>query len=282
MSKPEDMGPPNLSDTFREVIRATKEWKYLVKHWDKLKEQVPSGNGEAVMILPGFSNGDFSNKYLIKFLEEIGYTVYGWENGVNIGLNQKTAEHLEKRLDELYQKHGKVRLIGHSLGGIFAREMAREHPEKVEMVITIGSPFGAVVHPNSAAFGIRAILSLLDPKNVILSGDELHDRALTPPPNIPITSIYTKTDGIVNWRTCINPDTSDSENVRVLGSHSGLIANLSALLVVADRLSQKASNWKPFDLNDHKSDMTSRIREHKGFTPDLPEEYTLDKGPKLF
>jgi hypothetical protein len=149
------------------------------------------------------------------------------------------------------------------------------------MILTMGSPFGAIPHPNSAAPGIRTVLKLLDPKSVLLSNDELHDRALTPPP-VPTTSIYTMTDGIVNWKTCINPEDDLAENIRVIGGHTGLVVNASAVLILADRLAQDAETWQPFNINDYNETLTENIREHTGYTPDMPPPHKIQRDLKIF
>lgn len=278
-----DIKPPKLSDTFLELTRTTIEFVALQALWKPLLDAAPKGDGSPVMVLPGLGGDDMTTKPLRKFLREIGYYTHGWRNGRNIGPNEKTIEHLRDRLHELHKQHGKkITLIGHSLGGVFAREMAREYPDMVERVITLGSPFGAGAHPDSTVRGIRTIMEVLHPKSALMDAEAMHDVLLTPPP-VPTTSLYTRNDGIVNWKTCINPEADDTENVEIIASHCGLVMNPVSLLVIADRLVQDSDNWEPFDKANYPGVWFHSQDKHEEFTPDHPPAANdNNEGPKLF
>lgn len=200
-----------------------------------------------VLVLPGFTTGDPVTAPLRHVLDMKGYKTYGWDGGINLGFNPDTAEHLVRRLQEISAAHGhaKIAIIGHSLGGIYARELAREYPELVECVITLGSPFG-MQGANTPAF-LKTLYSWLNPKGdpAELTDADLHHRRLTPPP-VPTTSLYSTEDGVVPWKACLNPKGGTCENIAVTSSHLGMIYHPLAVAAVLDRLAQPAANWRPF------------------------------------
>lgn len=246
------IGPPRLIDTFFEAARTTAEfWASQFSH-RALKVMVPEGYGAPVLVLPGLGGGDLTTKVLRSFLKDVGYCPYGWGNGINTGPDAQTMAHLKSSLEEIYAKHGgqKVALVGHSLGGIYARELARAFPQKVSMVVTLGSPFGAGEHPEATSKLVRKFFEFFNGRKNAFSEIAMARQSLTPPP-VPTTAVYTQHDGVVHWRTCINPVADKAENVEVRASHCGLVVNPAVMLVIADRLaqdvSQGAKRWRPFE-----------------------------------
>jgi pimeloyl-ACP methyl ester carboxylesterase len=169
------------------------------------------GDGHPVLVLPGFLASDVSTRVLRSFLGARGWTPHGWGLGRNRGVHVAPRDALLARLEAL-AAGGRVSLVGWSLGGVFARELARRAPGLVRGVITLGSPFG--------------------------------DRE---PPPVPTTAIYSQSDGIVNWRDCVEAAGPRTENIAVVASHCGLGVHPLALLAIADRLAQPDGDWKPFD-----------------------------------
>src|SRR6185437_8404246 len=137
-----------------------------------------------------------------------------------------------------YQR--KVRLIGWSLGGVFAREAARRSSEQVRQVITLGSPF-ANEPKASNAWRLYEVLSGRQIK------DWLGREAMKLPPPVPSTAIYTRTDGIVAWRGCLEQESAMTQNIEVEGSHCGLGHNPAVLYAIADRLALPEGKWRLFD-----------------------------------
>jgi len=132
-----------------------------------------------------------------------------------------------------------VSLLGWSLGGVFAREIAKMLPGDVRCVITMGSPFTG--HPKANnAWRLYEMVSghRLD--------DDVHIAKVRETPPVPTTSIYTRTDGIVAWQCCLQPRESRAESIEVQASHLGIGLNAAAWFAVADRLSQPEGRWKPF------------------------------------
>ncbi len=206
--------------------------------------RLPRGDGHPVLVLPGFGASDRSTGPLRRLLRRLGYRTYSWRLGRNIGPTPEIVQGLVERLERVRRSNdAAVSVIGWSLGGIYARRMARQFPESVRQVITMGSPIRMVEGDRSAASGSwDAVRHLHDPDVVAQARREAHP----PPQPVPTTAIYTRTDGIVWWKTCLVVPGPTSENVEVYGSHTGLGFNTSAVYVVADRLAQPASEWRPF------------------------------------
>ncbi|CAL61554.1 putative alpha/beta-Hydrolase [Herminiimonas arsenicoxydans] len=157
-----------------------------------LLKKVARGDGHPVMVLPGLMGGDVLTSFLRNFLQGSGYTVYAWEQGWNRGPRNGVLEACIKRVKGLREKHGqKVSLVGWSLGGIFAREIAKALPNDVRLVITLGAPFAG--HPK--ANNVWWLYQAVSGKTVI---DDAQIAEIRKPPPVPITSIFSRSDGIVS------------------------------------------------------------------------------------
>lgn len=201
----------------------------------------PRGDGHPVLVLPGLAASDVSTRPLRAFLKAQGYRAHGWSLGRNHGPRPGAEAKMQQRLAELAERYErKVSLIGWSLGGVFAREIARRTPKQVRSVITLGSPFaGAPKASNAWQLYERA------------SGRKVDDwpereRMRTAPP-VPSTAIFTRTDGIVAWQGCLEQEGPLAENIEVDGSHCGLGHNPAVLYAIADRLAQPEGGWRPFE-----------------------------------
>lgn len=220
--------------------RALLEFGATLSMWPLL-QLAPKGDGHPVLVFPGLIASDLSTRVLRHYLRERGYRVHGWGLGRNLGLKAGIEDAMFERLDVLYTRYGrKVSLVGWSLGGLYARVLAKHRPAMVRSVVTLGSPFAG--HPRSTnawriyewASGQRAD----DPT--------AHGRlrgALT----MPATSIFSRTDGIVAWQASLDEETATSENIEVIASHLGLGVHPAVLYALADRLAQPEGAWKPFD-----------------------------------
>ncbi len=205
----------------------------------------PSGDGHDVLVLPGFLASDSSTTALRRFLRRKGYRPHGWQLGRNPGPTPAIVEGLWARLNEIAARaSGPVSLVGWSLGGIYARELARAHPDAVRQVITMGSPFRITATNQSRAAKAYQRLAGSHLQNTTLPLPE-EDREPFP---VPATSIFSKADGVVAWQTCLDMPGSIGHNVEVYGSHLGLGFNATALWVVADRLAQPSGRPQtPFE-----------------------------------
>jgi pimeloyl-ACP methyl ester carboxylesterase len=204
----------------------------------------PRGDGHPVLVLPGFLASDVSTSLLRGYLGRLGYEPHAWDLGRNFGGVYRMREQLRERLNFIHeQAKRKVSLIGWSLGGVYARDLALSMPESVRSVTTLGSPFANDVSASS----IRKLYELLSGE--LISDARIEDiQALAGDLPVPATSIFTKSDGIVHWRTCLLRENAHAENIEiVLASHSGLGVNAAALWVIADRLSQPEGTFRPFN-----------------------------------
>jgi pimeloyl-ACP methyl ester carboxylesterase len=202
------------------------------------------GDQHPVLVLPGFTAGDASTVPLRLALRSHGYWVHGWRLGRNVGPTERIVSGMRERLDELADRHGRtVTLVGWSLGGIYARLLARERPDAVRQVISLGSPYRMVEGDRSAVQGTWKRYEHLHVADLGLTNLHEHHR---PPLQVPATSIYSRTDGVASWHTCIDEVRPRAENIEVRGSHVGLGVNPAVLLAVLDRLSQPADEWRPF------------------------------------
>ena len=229
MSRP-DHTPPSPLLLLLEG-RAFAEYAGLLLSWPLL-HRLPRGDGHSVMVLPGFGGGDLSTRPLRRALARLGYDAHGWGQGRNTGMRRSVRLALAQRFEALYRDNGKLTLIGWSLGGIYAREMARGSPERVRRVITLGSPFNHHPRANNAHRLFRWING---------GGDTIDwegfERRRVPPP-VPCTAIYTRSDGIVHWRCAMENPAPNTENIEVRGSHTGLGYNVQVLRVIAERLAR--------------------------------------------
>jgi hypothetical protein len=208
-----------------------------------LLRRVSRGDGHPVLVFPGFMASDTSTGPLRRFLRDCGYAVHGWKLGRNLGPTPKLEHEMRWRLKELWFGYGqKVSLIGWSLGGIYARELARAFPQDVRLVITLGSPFNKNPKANHAwrLFEFTSGLKIDHMDPVAL------EQRCEPPP-VPTTAIYSRTDGITAWQCCVEKEGPLSENIEVEGSHCGLGYNPLALYAIADRLAQPEGQWCPFE-----------------------------------
>lgn len=228
-----------LTEPGRAVLDLGKLWS--MRH---ILEEAPPGDGHPVMVLPGFMTGDSATFILRKFIKKCGYKAVPWGLGRNLGQFEDPAV-IYEQLQRLNDQYGeKISLVGWSLGGVYAREVARNYPDNIRCVVTLGSPFGGVTEDNNAAW----LFELIHGKKVTdINSNFLKDLHLPPP--VPSTAIYTKSDGVVAWQHCRDEYMNGhSENIEIRGSHWGLGHNPAALICIADRLSQKEDKqWQKFD-----------------------------------
>ena len=205
--------------------------------------RAPRGDGHPVLMLPGFLASDLSMAPMRRYLRELGYDAHAWRMGRNIGGVARMRAVLRDRLAGIHAVTGrKVSIVGWSLGGVYARDLALQVPDMVRYVVSLGSPFANDVRATNATRLYEA-----------LSGEGADDNpelraAIAGDLPVPTTSIYSRTDGIVNWRTCLLRPSDTAENIEVhLASHVGLGVNPAALWAVADRLAQPEGEFKQFD-----------------------------------
>jgi len=214
--------PPHVLLALSELPRALAD-ATLLQPAIPLLRRLPRGSGQAVMVLPGFMGSDRGNQPLIRFLNSMGYQAMGWGQGQNRGQQNFSEDRLRERMVKMIKEsNGKITLVGHSLGGLYAREIAKEQPDVVAQVITLGSPFEEGRDTGSHA---SRLYQRLNP-NRQEAERQLDAPQLSTPPAVPTTAIYTKADGVVNWKTSIQRGNFDHvHNIEVMGSHIGLNMN---------------------------------------------------------
>lgn len=203
----------------------------------------PVGDGHPVVVFPGLGGAPFTTSHLRAFLRDCGFEARCWGRGVNTGPEGDFDDWLGRLEDDvcaLHQSSGrKVSLVGWSLGGIYARELAKRRPQCVRQVITLGTPFAAM----RGATHAEALYRLLNGDTSQLT-PALESRLRQCPP-VPTTSVYSKTDGVVCWRSCVERRTALSESVEVGASHLGMVTHPEVLRILADRLAQAEDGWRP-------------------------------------
>ncbi len=203
----------------------------------------PRGDGHGVLVVPGFLATDTSTALLRGFLRRLGYDVRGWDLGRNRGPSDAVLDGLPRALAALAGRTGgPVSVLGWSLGGIFARELARQRPGQVRQVITLGSPF-ALTDPQQS----RADGAYNRRRHLHADGTRVPTREqVARPISVPSTAVYSRRDGIVSWQTCVEPETAHHENVEVRCAHLGFGTDPATLWLIADRLAAPAGRWRPF------------------------------------
>lgn len=212
---------------------------------------IPQGDGTAVIVIPGFLGSDTYLSHLNKWLERIGYRSYLSGIGLNaecpnLLIRYKLAQTMEQATRETKSK---VHLIGHSLGGVIARSIAGQHPDKVASVITLGAPFRGTVAHHSVLHAAKVVRQRILKEH----GDGVLPQCYTPrctcdflqslrcqlPKRVLETAIFTKDDGIVDWRYC---KTGNRKlDFEVPGTHIGMAFNPSVYTIIANRLAEASS-----------------------------------------
>ena len=196
------------------------------------------------MFFPGLGADERYMSRLKVHCQQLGYACYDWGRGFNTGPegNLKTwIGKLAAEVEALVGEHAQsVTLIGWSLGGIYAREIAKILTTRVRQVITLGSPFGGVADSTNAGWLYRLLNGTEAPSSQAFS------RNLRSPPPVPTSSIYSRSDGVVAWRSCQMKVGPRAENIEVDSSHLGLVFHHKVFNVVANRLAQRVGEWKPW------------------------------------
>jgi pimeloyl-ACP methyl ester carboxylesterase len=227
--------------------RAPWEFGATLATWPLMQyalRDIPKGDGHPVIVFPGPAASDFSTAPLRTFLQRIGYQAHGWHQGINMGPRKGVVEIAAEQVEAVFKRTGQpVSLIGWSLGGIYARELAKQVPKAVRCVTTLGTPFAGTPEATNAWWFYQLA-------NGKLSVDEGTQAGLKESPAVPTTSVYSKSDGIVAWQCSIQEAEhaqAEFENIELMASHFGIGFNALAWYVLADRLGQVPGDWKAFD-----------------------------------
>ena len=238
---------PSFLVSMAELPRVLMEAGCLAVTWSSLLAGAPRGSGQPIVIVPGFLGGDDSTWPLRQFLTRLGHPAQPWLLGRNRG-HPEAIEKLGRRFYRLFQVYEKpITLIGQSLGGVYARELAREFPDAVRMVITLGSPIGAHGPEDTSPMVTRLFEQMSG-----MSVEEMRARAkgqdTTRALPVPSTAIYSKSDGVVSWNACLQEESAIAENVEIVGSHTGMAMHPMVWHVIADRLAQPSGAWEKYEM----------------------------------
>ena len=203
----------------------------------------PRGDGHPVLVLPGLVASDTSTRPLRSFLTSRGYAASGWRQGRNYGLRSGVQEGMLDLVRELSDTHGrKVSLVGWSLGGLYARQLAKMIPDRVRSVITLGSPFAG----NPKSTNAWRVYEYASGRSSQDDGADFGGH-ISQTPSVPTTAIFSRTDGVCAWQGCMEKPATFAENIEVDGSHCGMGHHPAVVYAVADRLAQAEGAWKPFN-----------------------------------
>lgn len=217
----------------------------------------PKPGGHPVLVLPGLGAADSSTLVLRRLLRRLGHRVHGWGLGTNLGPTPRVIDGMAARLDDLAGRYETpISLIGWSLGGFYARQLAWHSAESVCQVITLGTPIrlaatmaGPGGHPSDlSSFPQWPRWSEWARWYGDFQGAAADEPASGGDTSLPVptTSIYSVLDGIVGWRMCLTDAAPEAENIGVAASHIGFAYHPAVVLAIADRLAQPAGDWRPF------------------------------------
>lgn len=229
------------------LVDAPRFWREVwapIEFWRSRKrplapDGLPAGDGRPVLLVPGFMGGDDSLRAMRDWLVRLGYAAELAGLVFNIRYSEAVIRHLVSRLVDLYAWQGRpVVLVGHSRGGMLAKVISHRHPQMVERVVALGSPLADPydVHPVTMA-GVRmaqAFNLLVYGRGARVEREFLRD--LEAPALVPLTSVYSRNDGIVYWQACLRPD---ADCIEVDSSHVGFGANPEVYALLARLLAPR-------------------------------------------
>ncbi len=207
------------------------------------------GSGEPVLLIPGFMAGDYLMLELHRWLKRIGYRSHLSNIVWNNDCPDRTARDVMQRARRIREEAGmKLRVIGHSLGGMLAKSLVQDNPDLFDRIITLGSPFRSLVKAHPAVVGIWDKLKL-NQSGVV--GRNLHAscgtghclcsfvRNMIQPQPRPVAqfAVYSKTDGVADWSSCIEEDSRHNNEVKC--THIGMVFHPEVYRVIARRLAQR-------------------------------------------
>ena len=236
-----DVGPPPAVLALLEAPRALAEYVSFAAV-TRLLAAGREGHNRPVLVLPGLLAGDRSTRPLRRLLNFAGYTAYGWRLGTNIGPTRRIIRGIDAVLAEITDRHGEpASLIGWSLGGMLAHDIACRRPAAVDRLITLGSPLYSTDPSQSRG-------SPFYDEYAAAHLPEYSRDSWRPPRSLsmPATSIFSKADGVVRWQTCLHPQGPLTENIEVYSSHCGLGFHPAAGYAILDRLAAPIDPWRKF------------------------------------
>jgi len=217
-----------IASCARELVEAAVSTFAPAHHPDDL----PRGSGQTVLLIPGFLAGDWTMLRLKDFLTHLDYRVEFAGVAVNLGPTKGLIPQLEQTVERLFAGAGRpIILIGQSLGGVFARGLAHRHPDKISHVVTLCSPIRFPIPTPLEAFA-KLLAPLHDPSALDLESE------IVRAPLVPVTALYSKSDGIVDWRSCLQDESEHCVNLEVAAAHSAMGSHPQAQVAIAHALAR--------------------------------------------
>ena len=207
---------------------------------------LPGGERRPVLLIPGFLAGDASLGTMANWLRRAGYCTHRTGIRANLDCSEEACRRLEARLEHMAERHGeRVVVVGQSRGGVFARALAARRPELVSGIVTLGSPTVSMLSVHPLVLAQVGLVGALGTAHVpgmfrmsCLRGKCCSEfrAALTGPvpDDVGYVAVYSRSDGIVQWRSCLDPEAD--ELVEVSASHCGMGVNAQAFLAVANAM----------------------------------------------
>jgi pimeloyl-ACP methyl ester carboxylesterase len=228
---PENIKPPSPFGLVKEVF-GILELARLLLNFPNLVRQ-PRGNGEPVLVIPGYGTTDKITAVLRLYLKYLNYTPLGWGLGRNDGNIQKLLAALSKKFfPKGVSPAGPLHVVGWSLGGYLARELAREYPDQVRQVVTFGTPvIGGPKYTVTAGWYKQKGYDLDEIEKVVA---DRYAQTL----DVPVTAIYSKNDRVVAWQACIDIYSPNVEHIEVNSTHLGFGFAPDVYRIIAERLAQ--------------------------------------------
>jgi pimeloyl-ACP methyl ester carboxylesterase len=219
--EPRTVRRPPYSALLREVWSVLTCWPSRIA-----PETLPNGGGRPVLVIPGFLCGDLVSLGFRNFLDECGFRAFGWGLGVNWGPTQRILDGLDRRVAELHEENGPIALVGISLGGLLAWNVAHDHPDRISHVVTVASPI-RLPTASTLEVLVRLCAGRYSPS--------IDPARLARPLPMPCTTLWTQDDGIVAPETCWNEQTG-AESVALRGGHLMLASTPDARRALVRRL----------------------------------------------
>jgi len=225
--RPEDVRGPRLPLLLREFL-----WPFeiLIRECGKPLDEAPTRNPQTVMLLPGFGAHPIRMRWMARQLERAGHRTKRWGSGINFGATADRFATVEQRLLELSRREGRpIVLVGWSLGGVIARELAKAHPDKVAKVVTLGSPFSGSPRANNGWRAYQAIAGhRVDEPEI--------DTVIAEKPPVETVALWSPRDGVVHPRSACGRPGERDRAVAVRCSHMGLVLTHQAAAAVLTEL----------------------------------------------
>lgn len=220
------LAAPPIAQRFGEIRSLREPWRLVAKTGELLNRR--TDHPKQVVVVPGLGSGDLGVAPLRGYLSRLGHCAHAWQLGAHGRNLLATLPRFERRLEEVVATAGEpVALVGWSLGGVVAREAARDRPDLISMIVTYGSPL------HGPRYTVASRIYRPSEHRVV---DEFIARREQRPITVPVSAIYSKRDGVVDWASCVDLSTHQAENIEVTSTHLGMGLDPDVWAIVADRL----------------------------------------------